>query len=179
MSCCGLWRWSQFKLFFIVLGCLIHNNLLYHVLWRYQMFKGPILYCFSSLSHSCQRSNSSVFNMHRPKPIRGPEKSKSRSGELYWEQAVSVPAPLNANERRLSTPTSLLHAPLRERRPLMLAVACAIVTVDVYMYRYGSPRYFRSTLPVWPRIGPRRRGSWRSTDSAAAAGCFRMVSVSE
>ena len=38
--------------------------------------------------------------MHCPKPICGPEiqLSKSRSSELYWEQAVSVPAPLNANE---------------------------------------------------------------------------------
>ena len=26
------------------------------------------------------------------------------STELYWEQAVSVPAPLNANALRLSTP---------------------------------------------------------------------------
>ena len=54
--------------------------------------------------------------MHRPKPIRGPETqlSKSRSGELYWEQAVSVPAPLNANELHLSKPTCLLHVPLRK-----------------------------------------------------------------
>ena len=34
-----------------------------------------------------------------------------------------MPAPLNANELRLSMPTCLLHAPLRERRPLALAVA--------------------------------------------------------
>ena len=67
--------------------------------------------------------------MHCPKPIRGPEfqLSKSRSTELYSEQSVSVPAPLNANELRLSMPTCLLHAPLRERMPLMLAVACANV----------------------------------------------------
>ena len=31
---------------------------------------------------------------------------------LYWEQAVSVPASLNANELRLSTPICLLHVPL-------------------------------------------------------------------
>ena len=39
--------------------------------------------------------------------MRGPEfqLSKSRSTELYSEQSVSVPAPLNANELRLSTPT--------------------------------------------------------------------------
>ena len=69
--------------------------------------KGPILCCFSSFSHSRQRSNSSVFDMHCPKPIRGPEfqLSKSRSTELYSEQSVSVPAPLNANELRLLTPT--------------------------------------------------------------------------
>ena len=44
--------------------------------------------------------------MHCPKPIRGPEfqLSKSRSSELYCEQTVSVPAPLNANEFRLSMP---------------------------------------------------------------------------
>lgn len=29
---------------------------------------------------------------------------------------------------------------------------------------------------VWTRIWPRRRGSWRSSDSAAAAGCFWMGS---
>ena len=71
------------------------------------VLKGPILYCFSSVSHSCQRSNNTVFDMHCPKPIRGPEfqLSKSRSTELYSEQSVSVPAPLNANELRLSTPT--------------------------------------------------------------------------
>ena len=70
----------------------------------------------------------------------------------------------------------LLHALLRERMPLTLAVACA----NVYgVYRYGSPSCCRSTIPVWPRIGPRRRGSWRSVDSAAAVGHFRMVSVSE
>ena len=36
----------------------------------------------------------------------GPEfqLSKSRPTELYWEQAVSVIAPLNANELCLSTP---------------------------------------------------------------------------
>ena len=47
------------------------------------------------------------FDMHCPKFICGPELqlSKSRSTELYSEQSVSVPAPLNANELRLSTPT--------------------------------------------------------------------------
>ena len=88
-------------------------------------FKGPILYCFSSNSHSCQRSNNTVLEMHCPKPIRGPEfqLSKSRSSELCWEQAVSVPAPLNANELRLSMPALLLHCSLRERMLLTLAVA--------------------------------------------------------
>ena len=54
------------------------------------LFKGPTLYCFSSISHSCQRSNSSVFDMHCYKPIHGPEfqLSKSRSIELYLEQSV-------------------------------------------------------------------------------------------
>ena len=38
-----------------------------------------------------------------------------------------MPAPLNANELRLSMPTCLLHTPLRERMPLALVVACANV----------------------------------------------------
>ena len=44
--------------------------------------------------------------MYCSKLNRGPEfqLSKSRSSEHYWEQAVSIPAPLNANELRLSTP---------------------------------------------------------------------------
>ena len=42
-----------------------------------------------------------------------------------------MPAPLNANELCLSTPTCLL--PLRKTMPLTLAVACAIVMVDVYI----------------------------------------------
>ena len=69
--------------------------------------KGPILYCFTSISHSCQRSNNSVFNMYCPKHIRGPafQLSKSRSAELCSQHSVSVPAPLNANELRLSAPT--------------------------------------------------------------------------
>ena len=41
--------------------------------------------------------------------------------------AVSVPAPLNANEFCLSTPALLLHASLRERKPLTLTVARANV----------------------------------------------------
>ena len=71
--------------------------------------KGPILYCFSSISKSCQRSNNTVFEMHCPIPIRGPEFQlcKSHSTELYEKQAVSVPAPLNANELHLSTPSSI------------------------------------------------------------------------
>ena len=45
--------------------------------------------------------------MYCPKPIWGPDHqlSKSCSTELYWERAVSVPAPLNADELRLLTPT--------------------------------------------------------------------------
>ena len=68
-------------------------------------FKGPILYCFSSISHSCQRSSNSVFDMHCPKHIHGPELqlSKSCSAELCSEHSVSVPAPLNANGYVVST----------------------------------------------------------------------------
>ena len=40
--------------------------------------------------------------------------SKSRSSDLYWEQAVSVPAPLNANVRCLSTPTLPATRPSQE-----------------------------------------------------------------
>ena len=71
-----------------------------------QQIKGPILYCFSSISHSFQRSNNTAFEMYCTKPNCGLEfqLSKSRSSELYWEQAVSVPAPWNANELCLSTP---------------------------------------------------------------------------
>ena len=46
-------------------------------------FKGPILYCFSSIPHSCQRSISSVFDMHCPKPIRGPEFQLSKSPKYF------------------------------------------------------------------------------------------------
>ena len=47
--------------------------------------------------------------MQCPKPVCGPEFQLSLSAqvsstELYWEQAVSVPPHLNANELRLSTP---------------------------------------------------------------------------
>ena len=49
--------------------------------------KVPILYCFSSISHSCQRSNSTVFDMYCPNPSVGPEFQ-------LW-----------ANELHLSTPT--------------------------------------------------------------------------
>ena len=71
------------------------------------LFKGPILCCFSLISHSCQRSKNSVFDMYCPKHICGPafQLSKSRSAELYSEHYVSVPAPLNANDLCLSTPT--------------------------------------------------------------------------
>lgn len=50
-------------------------------------FKGPILY-FSSISHSRQRSNNSVFKTSCHKPIYGPEfqPSKSRSGERLLDE---------------------------------------------------------------------------------------------
>ena len=69
--------------------------------------------------------------MYCPKHICGPafQLSKSRSAELYSEHSVSVPAPLNANELHLSMPTwgALPAVTLRERKPLMLKVACANV----------------------------------------------------
>ena len=82
--------------------------------------------------------------MHCPKPICGPEfqLSKSRSTELYSEQSVSVPAPLNANELRLSRPTCepCLLVTLRKTMPLTLVVAC---TDGLWwMYCYGSPYQF-------------------------------------
>ena len=47
--------------------------------------------------------------MYWPKPLRGLEFQLSKvsqvsSTEFYWEQAVSVPAPLNANDLHLSMP---------------------------------------------------------------------------
>ena len=67
--------------------------------------KGPILYCFSSISHF--RGPTTLFDMYYPKHIRGPELqlSKSCSAALYSQHSVSVPAPLNVNELRLSAPT--------------------------------------------------------------------------
>ena len=44
-----------------------------------------------------------------------------------------MPAPLNANELRLSTLTCLLHVPLKKMMPLMVVVACTNVMVDVYI----------------------------------------------
>ena len=48
-------------------------------------FKGPRSCSFSSISHSCQRSISTIFEMYCPKPIRGSEfpPPKSHSSELY------------------------------------------------------------------------------------------------
>ena len=93
-------------------------------------FKGPILYCFSLISHSCQRSNNTLFDMHCPKPIRGPEfqLSKSCSSELHWEQVFPVPAPLNAYELLLCL---ACYMPLSGEK--MLVVACASLMVDVYI----------------------------------------------
>ena len=70
--------------------------------------------------------------MYYPKHIRGPafQLSESRSAELYSEHSVSVPAPLNANEFGLSTPiwgALPAYVTLRERKRLMLTVACANV----------------------------------------------------
>ena len=69
------------------------------------------------------------MEMHCPKPIHGPEfqLSKSRLSELYWEQADSVTAPLNANELCMSTPALPATLPLRERMPLELTEACTNV----------------------------------------------------
>ena len=89
-------------------------------IYLFCMFKGPILNCFSSISHSGQRSNNTIFEMHCPKPIHGPEfqLSKSHLRELYWEQAVSVPASLNANELCLSTPALPATRPSQGDMPL-------------------------------------------------------------
>ena len=57
--------------------------------------------------HTAVKGPKTLFNMYCPKHIPGPafQLSKSRSAELYSEHSVSVPAPLNANELHLSTPT--------------------------------------------------------------------------
>ena len=69
------------------------------------------------------------YKMKCPKPIHGSEfqLSKSRSSELFWEQAVSVPASLNANELRLSTPALPATCPFQGDGALTLAVARANV----------------------------------------------------
>ena len=75
-----------------------------HILYQ---IKGPILYCFSSISHSCQRSNSSVFDMHCPKPICGPEFSclKVALQSSIQSSLFLCLHLLDSNELRLSTPT--------------------------------------------------------------------------
>ena len=90
-------KWTVFYTVHIWKSCLAT----YHI----ACLRVPYYTVFPSISHSW--SNSSVFDMHWPKPIRGPEfkLSKSCSTELYSEQSVSVPAPLNTNELHLSTPT--------------------------------------------------------------------------
>ena len=56
---------------------------------------------------------------------------------------------------------------LREGKPLVLLVACAnVYSGCIFKYITMARRdFFRSVIPVKPRIWPRRRGSWRSTDS--------------
>ena len=77
---------------------------------------------------------------------------------------------------RLSTPALPATRPSHGEDALTLAVACA----NVYG---GCNAMARRDAVIQPyqfdRIGSRRRGSWRSTDSVAAAVCFRMVCVSE
>ena len=83
-------------------------------------------------------------------PIRGLEfqLSKNRSSELYWKQAVSVPAPLNANKLCQHLPC-LLHASLRERLPFALAVACANLMVDVSLWLTKMLLYSCSVPHSW------------------------------
>ena len=80
------------------------------------IFEGPILYCFSSISHSCQRSNNTVFDIHCPKRMRGLEfqQFKSRSIELYSERSVCL---------HLYLESPACYVTLRERMPLALAVS--------------------------------------------------------
>ena len=53
-----------------------------------------------------------------------------------------MPAPLNANERRLATPAMPATAPLRERIPLTLAVACASIQGQTGMDAVVQPYQF-------------------------------------
>ena len=119
---------------------------------------------YYNVFHHLHTAYNTVFEMYCPKPIRCPEfqLSKIHSTELYWEQAVSVPATLNANQLSLSTRLALAIA-----HPNVYGGCIAMAHRDAIVIPYQ----------FWPRMGPRRRGSWRSTDSAAAAGHFRMVSV--
>ena len=56
-----------------------------------------------------------------------------------------MPAPLNANELCLSTPTWRVLSATRHSREMMLAVACANVMVDVYIYVYiAMPNQIRT-----------------------------------
>ena len=78
-----------------------------------------------------------LFNMHWPKPICGPELqlSKSRSTELYSDQSVSVPAPLNANELRLSTPTWRALVTVCSAPPLLCCSATPLISLTAFTCR--------------------------------------------
>ena len=99
----------------------------------FKRFKGPILCCFSSISHSYQRSNITVFQMNGPKPICGPKfllaVAQVSSTESRLFLCLHLWMPMNSICQNLPC---LLLVPLRETVPLKLAVACANVMVDIY-----------------------------------------------
>ena len=80
-------------------------EMLDHFVWLH-ILEVPYYTVFHQFHTAVRGSTTLYLKCIAPKPIRGPEfqLSKSRSSELYWDQAVSVPAPLNVNELRLSAP---------------------------------------------------------------------------
>ena len=123
----------------------------------------------TTLYSICIASNPFVVEFQLP---------KSRSTELYSEQAVSVPAPLNANELCLSTPTwpCGLHHPEGEEAAL-LGVAYA----NIYSgcNAMACRDFFVQPNQFDPELDPEGEAPFQNTDYVAAAGSFRMVSVSE
>ena len=122
-----------------------------------ELFKGPILHCF-------------FINFTQLSEV---QHCICLSSKLYWEQAVSLPAPLNANELRLLTPGLPATRPLREKMPLMLEVACA----NVYDGCIAMARWHEVVQPYQfdPDFGP----EGVAPEEIQILWHFRMVSVSE
>ena len=94
------WSTSQFCPFFF-----LPKNNRYSNFWSTQVPYYTVFHQF----HTAVRGPITSCLMSCPKPVRGPEFQLSESHPTepswQWQQSVSVPAPLNANELHLSTPT--------------------------------------------------------------------------